>query len=161
MMLQPYIPGLVEALVADFTATGRPAVPAGRRDELVRTLLSVANGAATVDEYAGLLAGAFGVGVVPPAAPDDLPLQEVLREGPGVLSDDQLARVALNPAAVRELSERVTAAMAYEWLGQCWTDALNDIVIPPEHHEAADRGIAEFRRLERETRPGTENSSPD
>lgn len=161
MMLQPYIPGLVEALVADFKATGRPVVPAGRRDELVRTLLSVAIGTATVDEYAGLLAGAFGAGSVPPAAPDDLPLEAVLREGPGVLSDDQLARLALDPTAVRELSDRVTAAMAYEWLGQCWTDAIEDIVIPPEYRDAADRGVEEFRRIERETRPGTENSSPD
>ncbi len=160
-MLLPYIPGLVEALVAAFAAFGRPVVPAGRRDELIRTLLSVANSAATVDEYAGLLAGAFGAGLVPPAAPDDLPLEAVLREGPGVLSDDQLARLALDPAAVRRLSDWVTAASADEWLGQCWTDAIGDIIIPPEYHEAADRAIEEVRRLERETRPGAESGSPE
>lgn len=160
-MLQPYIPGLVEALVADFKATGRPVVPAGRRAEVVRTLTSVAIGPATVDEYSGLLTGAFGTDLVPPAAPDDLPLEAVLWEGPGVLSDDHLAKLALNSTAIRELSDRVTVAMADGCLGQCWTDAVEDIVIPPEYWQAADRGVEEFRRVERETRPGTENGSPD
>jgi hypothetical protein len=135
MMLQPYIPGLVEALVAEYAASGEPALPAGRRGEVIRMLMSVvADGHLPVDEYCDLLTAAVGNGFVPPAAPADLPTEAIFREGLAALSDDQLARLALNPAALRELNLRVLEVSTSDRLGLCWTDATVDIVIPPDYY---------------------------
>ncbi len=160
MILQPFVHDLVAALVREFAAAGKPVTPAGRRDELVGAMMSVATGPVTVDEYSGLLAAAFGPGLVPPEVPDDLPLDAVLREGPGVLSDDLLARLALSRPAISDLYRRVEGALQHGSAGECWVQAqlLPDDAIPREYHEAGDRAVEEFRRIERATRPG---NSPD
>ncbi|MBY0398058.1 MAG: hypothetical protein K2X91_16545 [Thermoleophilia bacterium] len=135
MMLQPYIPGLVEALVAEYAASGQPTLPAGRRGEVVRMLMSVvAPGPLPVDEYCELLTAAVGNDFVPPAGPADLPMEGIFREGVAVLSDDQLARLALNEAAVRELTLRVLEVATSDRLGLCWNDAIMDVVIPPDYY---------------------------
>ncbi len=163
MILQPSVSSLLAALVSEFRATGKPFVPAGRRDELVKVLLSAAIGSATVGEYSAMLAAAFGTDPVPPEAPDDLPRDAILQDGPGVLSDDQLARLALSPPAFLDLSRRVEDALASGTAGECWVRAelLPDEAIPPEYHAAAERAVAEALRVERLTRPGTEPSSTE
>ena len=153
-MLQPYIPGLVQSLVAEFVTSGRPTIPAGRRDEVVRMLQSVVCSQTAVNEYSGLLGEAFG-DAIPPDPLAALPVEAIVRDGLGVLTDDQLGQLALSVADVDALGVRIVAeeeAMS-DGLGPWWHTAYDDIVIPAEYREAAERGVAEFRRLERATRP--------
>lgn len=153
-LLQPYIPGLVKDMVAGFLASGRPAIPAGRRDEVLRMLQSVVCSQNAVNEYSGLLGDEFGDDI-PPDPIGGLPYEAIIRDGLAVLSDDELARVALSITDVDALGERIFAQeiAAPERLGPWWHAAYQDIVIPAEYLAAGERAVAEFRRLERKTRP--------
>ena len=154
-MLHAYVPGLVESVMAEFVASGRATIPAGRRDEVVRMLQSVVCGRIAVDEYSELLGAALPADAVPPEAPTEFSVETIFRDGLGVLTDDQLARLALNIVTLDELCDRIVAeevAMS-DRLGPWWQVAYEDIVIPPEYDAAAERAIAEFHRVERATRP--------
>jgi hypothetical protein len=153
-MLQPYVPGLVESIVAEFVASGRPTIPAGRRDDVVRMLQSVVCSQNAVNEYSGLLGDAFG-DAIPPDPLAALPVEAIIRDGLGVFTDDQLALFALSIVDVDELGVRIVAeemAMT-DRLGPWWQVAYVDIVTPPEYDAAAERAIAEYHRIERATRP--------
>lgn len=156
-LLQPYIPGLVQVMVVEFLASGRPAIPAGRRDEVVRMLQSVVCSQNAVNEYSGLLGDEFG-DEIPPDPIGGLPYDAIIRDGLAMLSDDQLAHLALSIVDVDDLGERIFAQeiAAPERLGPWWHAAYQDIVIPAEYLAAGERAVAEFCRLERETRPTTD-----
>ena len=64
-----------------------------------------------------------------------MPVEALLRDGLGVLTDDQLARVAISPLAVRALNGLVWQAMAAGTVGELWDEACDSIseVLPPTY----------------------------
>lgn len=105
---------LADDLVRAFTGsgTGTPAMPPGRRDELLALLVRSMVDGETLDAYAEQLERARtarGFDMDLPERPcGNLPEEEVARRGFGVLPDDQLTEIALDPSALRALT-------AYLW----------------------------------------------
>jgi hypothetical protein len=94
----------------------------------------------------------------------DIPEVEIARHGFGGLTDEQLADYAVSAPALNAIAERLNDGDdLLPELGEWFVEAgmLPDDDIPPEYREAAGRGVEKFRRLERETRPKTQNSSGD
>lgn len=124
----------------------------------VETLLASALiGPVACDEYLTALAAASGGRAVPPGAPvSEFPVEAILRDGLGGLSDEQLARLGRSESAVRDLNRLVDEALANGTAGRYWQEAelLADESIPGEYHAAAEHAVGEVRRLERETHPG-------
>lgn len=110
------------------------------------------------DEYLGAFGAAQVAAPVPEAALGEFPIEAILGDGLGVLSDEQLARLARSPGALTELHRLVDDALGREAAGVYWLDAelLPDEVIPKELHDAAERGVATFQSHYRKTKPSTE-----
>lgn len=118
-------------------------------------LASALIGPAACDEYLGALAAAFGSRVAPPGAlVTEFPVEAILRDGLGGLSDEQLARLGRSESAVRDLNRRVDEALASGTAGSYWLEAelLPDESIPREYRAAAERAVEGVRRLDREAR---------
>ncbi len=131
------------------------ASPTDRR--AVETLLASALiGPVACAEYLSALAAASGGRAVAPGAPvSEFPVEAILRDGLGGLSDEQLARLGRSESAVRDLNRLVDEALANGTAGRYWQEAelLPDESIPGEYHAAAEHAVGQVRRLERETRP--------
>lgn len=145
--------------LAGRTASGHGGVTPVNRRELEPLLASALIGPAACDEYLTALAAAFeGEALRPAASLSDFPVETILRDGLGVLSDDQLVRLARSESTVRELNRLVDEALAGGTAGRYWADAelLPDESIPSEYHAAAEHAVEQVRRLDRETRPTSE-----
>lgn len=140
---------------------GRPDAGAGDPEPVDRRVMepllaSALLGPVARDEYLTAIAAAAGGQTVPPGAPvSEFPVEAILRDGLGGLSDEQLARLGRSESAVRDLNRLVDVALANGTAGRYWQEAelLPDESIPDEFHAAADHAVGEARRLERETRP--------
>lgn len=133
------------------------AAPNNRADleSLVATAL-VAPGA--FDQFLAALGEALPAVPGPDAVLDDFPAEAILSDGLGVLSDEQLSRLARSPGALTILHRLVDDALGRGAAGAYWVDAelLPDEVIPKELHDAAERGVATFRSHYRKAKPSTE-----
>lgn len=126
------------------------------RQAIEPLLASALIGPVACDEYLAALAAAFGGRDVPPGAlVTEFPVEAVLLDGLGGLSDEQLARLGRSEAAVRELNRMVDEALANGTAGLYWQKAelLPHESIPSEYHIAAERAVADVRLLDRETQP--------
>ncbi len=140
---------------------GRPDATDGGPEPVDRQaieplLASALIGPVACDEYLAALAAAFGGGAAPPGAlVSEFPVEAVLRDGLGRLSDEQLARLGRSESAIRELNRLVDEALANGTAGRYWQEAelLPDESIPREYHAAAEHAVEEVRRLGRKTRP--------
>ncbi len=156
MLLDASALGLILALIAAFVAAGKPVLPANLREKVVHTLMSALIGPVACAEYLAALADALRkAGVTPPEVPlTELPVETLLRDGLGVLSDDQLARLAVSPAAIRALNKRVEQAMLAGAVGQVWWEVCDSVAdrLPPTYLGAdAIRRTADFiREVERD-----------
>ncbi len=132
---------------------GVPGAP--DRRELEPLLASALVGSTSCEEYLAALADAYAGGT-PPATPlSDFSLVAILQDGFSVLSEDELGKLARSPSAVKELNRRVEDALTSGAAGDYWVHAqlVPSEGIPAAYHEAGDRAVNEFRRIERETRP--------
>jgi hypothetical protein len=144
------------ALVAENTSGAAGPVV---RAELEPLLASALIGPVALREYLAALAAAGGSRATSPENPrPDITLSAVLRDGLAVLTDEQLLRLARNSEALAELNRAVEGALERGEAGVFWSDAelLPDDRIPEEYHLAAGRAVAEYRRVEKKTRPVSE-----
>ncbi len=148
---------IVRDLVATLADAGKPVLPADRRAEVVHTLMSALIGPAAGDEYCLALEDEFarsGVGQPPDASLAGLPVEILLRDGLGALSDDQLACLAVSPAAIRALNKRVEQAMQAGTVGDLWWEVCDSVAnqLPPTYlgADAIHRTADFIRELERD-----------
>lgn len=140
---------------------GRPDAGASDPEPVDRRVMepllaSALLGPVARDEYLTAIAAASGGQTVPPGAPvSEFPVEAILRDGLGGLSDELLARLGRSESAVRDLNRLVDEALANGTAGRYWQEAelLPDESIPGEYHAAGDHAVERVRRLERETRP--------
>lgn len=105
---------LAEHLVRGFVDSGKrqPVIPPGRRDELIFALARMMVDGETLDKYVEQLRRArttHGIHLALLERPSgELPDEEIARGGFGVLTDEQIAEIAIDPPALRTLA-------AYLW----------------------------------------------
>ncbi len=152
MLLHTWTPDLVKTLAAASAAAGKPVLPAGTRDNLLLTVLTVPLGTASMAEYASLLAEVLGREAAPADA-EGLSVERLYRDGPAALSDDELVRLAFSPSTLRRLCERINDTSSGTQFGRCWDEGYDDIAsrLPPEylHGEGSQRMIDEIIAIER------------
>ncbi len=148
-------PNRLKRCVAALVSDGAASIDRLELEGLVATALVAP---VAFEEYLGALGGAEAAVRVPEASLGEFPTAAILSDGLGVLSDEQLSRLARSPGALTALHRLVDDALGREAAGVYWLDAelLPDEVIPKELHDAADRGVAAFQRHNRKTRPRTE-----
>jgi hypothetical protein len=102
---------LADELVRAFVVSGKskPVLPTGRREELVSALTQMMVDGETLDAFVGELERARTAHGVHLALfkqlTSDLPDEVIARGGFGVLSDEQLADIAIDPSALHALSD--------------------------------------------------------
>ena len=102
---------LLDELFAAFRATGKPVLPEGRREEVVRLLTRVVTEPDVYDAYtAALRAGRERLGPegkreLLTASGPEVPWERIRAEGFAGLSDDVLADLATSPEALQVLDE--------------------------------------------------------
>lgn len=165
MTLDATTQNLIETMVSEFVTTGKVVLPPGRREEVVALLTRLMVNGGLCDAYCRAVTGVrkqFGVDLAMDklAGDGDIPELQIARHGFSGLTDEQLADYTTDPDAINAIFWRFDDDDLFPELGH-WFWLATDSEMPPEYREAADRAVAAFRRLERETRPGSENSSSD
>ena len=121
---------LAAAMIDAFMSGGKvPAVPEGRRDEVVSTLTRLMVDRSLLLRYNAALTEEHrqrGVGeLLAEREFPELPIDEILHGGFTTLADDQLAELACRPVTLTCLHELMQAMMDDDMVGDFWWEEID------------------------------------